>query len=158
MSQQGQDMPRRVTPPRFAKWLLACVLPRANYKYMLGDLDEEFAERVREAEGLRGARRWYWRQVRTALMQPRPPKNLQAAKSRQRGENMLDTLRQDLTYALRSLRHRPGFTAVVVLTLALGIGANTAIFSLLDAVVLRSLPVQNPEELALLQVQYDDGL
>src|SRR5438445_1781519 len=60
----------------------------------------------------------------------------------------LDALKQDVRYGVRQLRSNPGFTAVGVLSLALGIGANTAIFQLVDAVRLRTLPVQNPEELA----------
>ena len=69
-----------------------------------------------------------------------------------RGTHFLETILQDLRYALRTLRKSPGFTATAIFTLGLGIGANTAIFQLLDAVRLRVLPVPNPQELAEVRI------
>jgi putative ABC transport system permease protein len=67
-----------------------------------------------------------------------------------RRRNMLGNLWQDLNYGLRLIRKNPGFSAVVVLTLAVGIGANTAIFSVVNAVMLRSLPFKDPDRLVRL--------
>src|SRR5205809_2935758 len=65
------------------------------------------------------------------------------------GWRWLENLYEDLRYGLRMLWKNPGFTATAVLSLALGIGANTAIFSLMDALMLRLLPVEHPEQLVV---------
>ena len=69
-----------------------------------------------------------------------------------------DEMFQDLRYGVRMLLKQPGFALVAVLSLALGIGANTAIFSLLDVVLLKSLPVQQPDQLVLFGKAEDGGL
>ena len=74
------------------------------------------------------------------------------------GFRSLETFFQDARYALRIFGKSPGFTVVVVLTLALGIGANTSIFTLIDAVMLKSLPLQRPEQLVLFSDDASTGV
>jgi putative ABC transport system permease protein len=75
----------------------------------------------------------------------------------QRHGGGLDEIARDARYAFRMFRRNPSFTFVIVLTLALGIGANTAIFTLIDALMLRSLPVSNPQELVQITMRERGG-
>jgi predicted permease len=86
-------------------------------------------------------------------MQITPSENQHDSESEVRKPLWFETTLQDLRFALRTLRKSPGFTATAILTLALGIGANSAVFQLLDAVRLRSLPVPNPVTLAQVHVK-----
>src|SRR5882672_4880631 len=72
--------------------------------------------------------------------------------SQSRFVSLMEAFVRDVRFTLRSLRQRPGFTAIVILSLALGIGANTAIFSLVDATLLRPLTVPNPDQLISIDV------
>src|SRR5580700_1493033 len=73
-------------------------------------------------------------------------------------ETHLESLWSDLRFGARLLRFNPVFAGAAILSLALGIGANTAIFQLLDAVRLRTLPVENPQEIARISIEQREGL
>jgi putative ABC transport system permease protein len=124
------------TSPLVARVLLRLVDPRVR-EFISGDLEEGFAAAAR-AEGDSVAARWMTRQALAAVVQhPWRP----AGNNTPRGDGFMRTLVQDLVYGARTARRQPGFSFVVILTLALAIGANTVIFSFANILLIRPLPI-----------------
>jgi len=135
-----------VRPPRLSAWLLCRVLPSGEARAaILGDLLEELdASGNTPAARRRFARHAYSIALRYALR--RAPHARTA--TRKRGETMgIDAVRQDLKFAVRGIVKRPSFAAIVLATLALGIGASTAIFSIGNGILLQPLPYAHPDRL-----------
>ncbi|HEY6305276.1 MAG TPA: ABC transporter permease [Candidatus Angelobacter sp.] len=138
---------------------LALLLNRGQFA---SDLQEEFAEhldrKIRQnlEEGLPAAEA-----RRRALLDFGNPALAQERTRREWGYALPESLLHDLRYAVRQLRRNPGFSVVVVMTLAFGIGANSAIFSVVNAVLLRSLPYKDPSHLVAVgsdTIEADDGI
>lgn len=136
---------------RFILWLSASPKYRQD---QLGDLAEGFRRRV-QSRGMWTARMWYWRQSLRSLLPNSAVRarsirrRTNAASSGDRKRNTMDTIIQDLRYGVRSLWKNPLFATLATLTLALAIGVNTAIFSLVNVVIFADLPMANPETAAV---------
>jgi putative ABC transport system permease protein len=140
--------------PRGLETLLRFGLPGDQLEPIAGDLIEDYADRVRRHGKLRARvglwaqafrLTWRFRMEKTVHGRPLPP-----IADEIRRASMWDSIRQDVAFGVRMLRRQPGFTAVAVLALALGVGANTAIFSVVDAVLWRPLPFPRADEIAAL--------
>jgi putative ABC transport system permease protein len=139
-------------PPRLAVWLLTRRLSGEWQEFVLGDLEEEFARR--QAVSPAAAKRWFWWQtIRCVIAPPRTALTNPLSHSdqmRPTGDPFMRTFLADLRYGSRALLRTPSFALAVIAVLALGIGANTAIFSIVNAVLLRPLPLDEPDRLVRL--------
>jgi predicted permease len=159
-----------ITPPRLARQVLRIILPPEWRTDVLAELDAEFRQRsLGEAPARqRHIRRWYWSQVlrsvpSAAAVRLRRLHPLQGNPERLPGltyqevyrmstSYWTDSIWQDLRFAVRLQLKNPTFAIVAVLTLALGTGANAAIFQLMNSIRLRTLPVERPAELVSIAI------
>jgi predicted permease len=138
-------------PPQLARWLLDRALPRGvRGDTIRGDLLEEF----RATSGPRGA--WhYWRHA--ASISVRYGFRRDRGAHEEKTAMPIESIWSDLKYAVRSYAKTPSFTLAVVATLALGIGASTAIFSMVNAILLQPLPLHDPDRLVYMNELAPNG-
>ena len=160
---------RKLRAPRTAEGLLRMVLVAKDRDFILGDLAEQFGLRVLE-DGRTRSLGWYWRQVGQSL-RPSLRRRLDARRSRRERQHaqwkgdgspgftspnkgrapMFEQLGQDIRYGVRTLLREPGWTTAAVLTLALAIGATSAIFSFVNGILLQPLEFDDPDRLVELE-------
>jgi predicted permease len=133
----------RPRPPRFAQWLLERWLDPAAHEAVAGDLEEEYHARAGVTRHGNGA--WfYWQAIRSIVVC-----HAAGHRPRSQGDSVMTTIMRDVSYAARQLAREPGFAAVLLVTISLGIGGATAIFSVVHAVLLRPLPYHDESRIVM---------
>ena len=163
------------SPPAFMAILLRIVLPKNDCRRIVGELEAEYHEMMPDQNrGLRGTL-WYWREgisllfaYSTSRLKRENPRDIsvvldarryrrqtrQQARGNDERGSFMESMSLNIRYALRSLLRDPRYLLTAVLTLALGIGANTAIFTVLNGVVLKPLDYEQPGQLVRMNNNY----
>jgi hypothetical protein len=135
-------------PPWLAERILGLAIRNQDEREMvLGDLHEEWL--AHRSTGRR-ASGWYWRQAMGLTLQRVTPGTGAHGRTARSGDSMMGTLLMNVKLATRSLLKRPALTAIVMVTLALGIGANAAVFNMIDVLVLHPYPLPGVDRMVLL--------
>jgi putative ABC transport system permease protein len=148
-------------PPRLAHWLAARAVRREPWRHdVLGDLTEEFADLTTSTSRSR-ARRWFWRQSLRLAASSLLARLANAGRALAIlffiGERPMSNFLQELRLAARALRRRPGVTSAIVLTLAIGLGLNAAIFSMIDALLLNPFHFKDVDRMTVLAELSDNN-
>ncbi len=157
MNRRGQAQ-----PPLLAALLVRLSVPLTAREGVLGDLDEEFRAEIAPSRSRYAAWVWYWRQAWSLSLAYSGDavanrRSFAVGPEHRSDRGEIEMIVQDLRYALRALRKTPIFTVTAVMIIALGIGANTAIFSAVNAALFRPQPFENPEELVEIYQDSDEG-
>ena len=141
---------------RFAAVLIGRATPPANREWVIGDTIETF-ERIEQASGRLAAGTWLLGELgRVLLAAPRhwlAARTMHPRRTRARGAGLMPAILQDFRHGWRLITRSPGFAAVAITTLALGIGANSAMFAVLNAVLLKPLPFSETNRLMLVHLR-----
>jgi putative ABC transport system permease protein len=156
----------RLAPPAPAERLLQRMLGDGEWsESILGDLHEEYVTRATRAG--KSARSWYWLQtirigtralVRRASRPRHPRYRSHLTVPPTRKDSLMRTLTLEIRHSFRALLKRPAMSAIVVLTLALGLGANAVVFSMIDALIVRPFTLREIDRLTLLSYQQPDDI